>query len=619
MPWTPASVWAIRDANGEHLRTIDTFLDMGRATDVRDLLRRQDRQGGMPWVNTTAADRAATSLYADHSVVPERARRAGPAVHDARRPGAVPARRAARPRRHHAPARPARGAPTTTPARPGVFGPSHLPEVFRRDWVVQRQRLLLDAQRRRSRLEGFARIIGCEECERTMRTRMVYQLRHRPAGAGGRHRRSRRAALRGREHQNRRDGRRGDARRTATSTRSAPPPARPRRAQALRRGTAAPTGPRVGTHLFEAFVAAAARRSGGVADAVRRRRPAAHPARPRTSPTRRSSRRCRTRSTPSATPEVPFDARWGSLQVAGDRGAPPIPLGGGTGDAVGNANALASRDPCDNTDRYRPITYGSSHIQAVPFLDGGRVDARTILTYGQSEDPHLALVERPDPALRRRALGRLPLDRPADRARTPSGGSSSRRLRGGSRSDGDLDGGRRQPGGPLTRLAVRPVSPRPGEAGRPGAHRPVEAGVDRGPGPLQLRRRGDGEVRRRAGPVAELALVVLAPAPAVPSVVLPHVCRKPASRELHVSATVTRNGTRRSFRLLPSPTRPSVFSPQHQPAPSVVVPHTCAPPTESEAHSWSPATSTGDAEEVVRCCRAAHARPNPSTRRSGPP
>jgi acyl-homoserine-lactone acylase len=73
--------------------------------------------------------------------------------------------------------------------------------------------------------------------------------------------------------------------------------------------------------------------------------------------------------------------------VAGDRGSPPIPLGGGTGDSVGNANALASRGADDNTDRYRPITYGSSHIQAIAFLPDGRVDARTVLTYGQSEDP----------------------------------------------------------------------------------------------------------------------------------------------------------------------------------------------------------------------------------------
>ncbi len=70
MPWSAASVWAIRDANAEHLRTVDTFLNMGKATSVRDLLHRQDKAGGMPWVNTTAADRNGDVLYADHSVVP---------------------------------------------------------------------------------------------------------------------------------------------------------------------------------------------------------------------------------------------------------------------------------------------------------------------------------------------------------------------------------------------------------------------------------------------------------------------------------------------------------------------------------------------------------------------
>jgi acyl-homoserine-lactone acylase len=84
---------------------------------------------------------------------------------------------------------------------------------------------------------------------------------------------------------------------------------------------------------------------------------------------------------------VPFDATWGSLQVAGDRGAPSLPLGGGEGDLAGNANALASRSPQDNSDRYKPITYGSSHIQAVAYLADGTVEPHTILTYSQYEDP----------------------------------------------------------------------------------------------------------------------------------------------------------------------------------------------------------------------------------------
>jgi acyl-homoserine-lactone acylase len=80
--------------------------------------------------------------------------------------------------------------------------------------------------------------------------------------------------------------------------------------------------------------------------------------------------------------KVAYDAPWGSLQVAGDDGAPAIAIGGGEGYA-GNANAVASRDPGANRKRLYPISYGSSHIQAVAFTDAG-VDADTILTYGQS-------------------------------------------------------------------------------------------------------------------------------------------------------------------------------------------------------------------------------------------
>ena len=118
MNWTPTSFFAIRDANGEQLRTIDTFLDMGKATDVRDLLARQDKAGGMPWVNTTAADRAGNALYADHSVVPNVSNDLAAEVHDADRPGALPGRRTARPRRHPRDRATATGAPTPTPSVP---------------------------------------------------------------------------------------------------------------------------------------------------------------------------------------------------------------------------------------------------------------------------------------------------------------------------------------------------------------------------------------------------------------------------------------------------------------------------------------------------------------------
>jgi acyl-homoserine-lactone acylase len=81
---------------------------------------------------------------------------------------------------------------------------------------------------------------------------------------------------------------------------------------------------------------------------------------------------------------IAFDAPLGSLQVAGDDGAPRIPIGGGTSDE-GNANVVFTDDPASNTDAPYAISYGSSHIQAVAFTDEG-VDASTILTYGVSTD-----------------------------------------------------------------------------------------------------------------------------------------------------------------------------------------------------------------------------------------
>ena len=85
--------------------------------------------------------------------------------------------------------------------------------------------------------------------------------------------------------------------------------------------------------------------------------------------------------------KVGLGARWGSLQVAGDRGAPPIPLAAAPATRPATPTRCASHDPRSNKRLLPAVTYGSSHIQAVAFLPGGRVGVHTILTYGQSEDP----------------------------------------------------------------------------------------------------------------------------------------------------------------------------------------------------------------------------------------
>jgi acyl-homoserine-lactone acylase len=382
MPWGPASLWAIRDANGEHLRTIDTFLDMGKARGVRSLLRRQDAGGGMPWVNTTAADRNGNVLYADHSVVPN-------VPNDLAQQCMTPVGRvlfevAGLPGLDGTRAGSSCAWGTDADAqRPGIFGPQHLPAVVRRDWVANANDSYW-LPNPDVRLEGYARIIGCERCERTPRTRMVYRyVQDRLAGADGRTGRLESPrTLAAHEHENRVY--------TGILTRENDDLAKVCQAaggadacDALARWDGRSSTSSIGYHLVEEFVLRLPDDPWAVAF---------DPAQPLSTPRdlketdpavvaamRDAIAYFRTRGTP-------MDAAWGTLQVAGDRGAPPIPLGGGTGDALGNANALASRHPLRNADHYRAVTYGSSHIQAIAFTDHG-LRARTILTYGQADDP----------------------------------------------------------------------------------------------------------------------------------------------------------------------------------------------------------------------------------------
>ncbi len=385
MPWSPTSVWAIRDANGEQLRTIDTFLDMGKARNVRDLLRRQDAGGGMPWVNTTAADRNGDVLYADHSVVPhvtnEMAQRCMTPV------GRVLNQVAGLPGLDGTFAGSSCAWGTDADAqRPGIFGPKNLPAVVRRDWVMNANDSYW-LPNPESRLEGYDQIIGCERCERTMRTRMVSQyVIDRLRG----NRKETPRSLRGHQHENRL--RAAEVMRAGGALDDVCAQTGETRACAVLRtwdGRSEITS--VGTHIFEEFVSRLPTVPLGLADSVWK--VPFSPADPLGTPRGLNTDNPQVVQAMSdaiaslRARKIPFGATWGSLQVAGDRGAPPLPLGGGTGDSVGNANALASRNPVQNKQKYRAITYGSSHIQAISFLGGGRVDARTILTYGQHENP----------------------------------------------------------------------------------------------------------------------------------------------------------------------------------------------------------------------------------------
>ena len=384
MNWTPTSFFALRDANGEQLRTIDTFLDMGKATGVRDLLARQDRAGGMPWVNTTAADRDGNALYADHSVVPNvpdslAQKCMTPVGRVLYQVAGLPGLDGTR----------AEGdcAWRTDPdaQRPGIFGPANLPATVRRDWVMNANDSYW-LPNPEQRLEGFARIIGCEKCQRTLRTRMVSRYVMDRLRSG----RVSPARLRGFQHENRVMGAEvmgagNDLVDVCEAAGGADAcdvlAAWDRHSDVTSRGNhifeefvkRLPTLPLTGTETYWE-VPFDERDPINTPRDLDEKNPQVVQAMKDAIASLRSK-------------GIAMDATWGSLQVAGDDGAPPIALGGGSGDDAGNANALASREPVQNGSRYKPVTYGSSHIEAISFLDGGGVDARTILTYGQSENP----------------------------------------------------------------------------------------------------------------------------------------------------------------------------------------------------------------------------------------
>ena len=383
MPWLPTSFFALRDANAEHLRTVDTFLQMGKARNVRDLLAKQDAAGGMPWVNTTAADRFGDAVYADHSVVPhvtnEMVQRCATPV------GLVLFELAGLPGLDGTRAGSDCAWGTDEDAsRPGIFGDSNLPEAYRRDWVGNANDSYW-LPNPKQKLEGYARIIGCEQCERSLRTRVVYRyVIDRLLGKDGRRgRKVSHSDLLSFQHQNRvfgaelakRDGDLVEVCEAADGGESC---------EVLERWQARSDRGSVGPHIFEEFWMRAPADSAWTVPF--------DPEQPMSTP----------RDLNETNPDVVQAMRdalayleeqgidpatpFGQLQVAGDEGAPPIGLGGGWAGA-GNANALATGLPATNTDRLRPIGYGSSHIQGIAFRDNGRVSARTILTYGQSTDP----------------------------------------------------------------------------------------------------------------------------------------------------------------------------------------------------------------------------------------
>jgi acyl-homoserine-lactone acylase len=177
-PWTPAVAFAMGDAN-DHLRYLNHFFETNLAQSVRELYEVQVRNQGVPWVNTIAADATGEAYYADISVVPNVP---DEKVQTCPTPLGIVTFLAL-------------GLPVLDGSRsdcawdtdedavaPGIFGPSNLPHLFRDDFVHNGNDSYW-LTNPAAPLEGFARIVGDERAERTLRTRIgLVMVEDRAAG-----------------------------------------------------------------------------------------------------------------------------------------------------------------------------------------------------------------------------------------------------------------------------------------------------------------------------------------------------------------------------------------------------------------------------------------------------
>jgi acyl-homoserine-lactone acylase len=389
LPWTPVSAFAMADANADNFRVFNHFFDTAQAQSAQQELGILEKYEGIPWVNTIVADRGGHALYADIGAIPNvsnaEAQRCDTAL------GAATFA--------------ALGLPILDGSRsacnwgtdkdaiePGLFGPSHLPHLFRRDYVTNSNDSYWLANPHQP-LTGFARIIGSEKTARSLRTRIgLIMTQARVDGSDG-------LGPPGFTRQ--------DMQNMVFSDRQyAGELARDDLVKMCRGmpGGLAPTssGPPVpvgnacdvlahwdlhenlGSHgavLFRRFWdhASAAEPS-----------PWAHAFDPSdpvhtpntldtTNPMVRVALGDAIHDLQSA--HVPLDAAPGDVQ----KGPDGVPVHGGPGDPNGDFNAIYSTFTAGSG--FAPVQEGSSYVQAVTWHDGPCPDAATILTYSQSANP----------------------------------------------------------------------------------------------------------------------------------------------------------------------------------------------------------------------------------------
>ncbi len=382
--WTTDAAYAITDINATNNRAVDGWLAMGKAETVRELEEALDTHQHLPWVNVIAADSTGEAMYADHSVVPR--------VTDAVAASCIPA-----------PFLPIYGATgqavldgsrsecdlgtDSDAAVPGILGPDNLPVLFRDDHVSNMNDSYWLANPDQP-LVGYPRIIGNENTQRSLRTRLgILKIEERLDGtddlgpAGG----FTTETLWESMFDNRVYG--GELLRDqlVTACRATPSVTQPNGAvvdltaacDALAGWDLKTDLDSTGAHVFREFVLA-----GGIrfADAY-------SPAAPVTTPRVLNTADPRVLQSLATAVQrlagIPLAAPLGSLQTE-PRGAERIPIHGGRGE-TGNFNVITA--PLVAGVGYPKVVHGSSFVMAVE-LGADGPSGRQILTYSQSANPN---------------------------------------------------------------------------------------------------------------------------------------------------------------------------------------------------------------------------------------
>jgi acyl-homoserine-lactone acylase len=170
--WDVVRAYAIRDANAANQRSLDHFFDINRAQNTAEIKQILQTRVAIPWVNTIAADSAGNALYADISVVPNVPNTlattcntvpVGTAVYQLLGLPVLDGSRTS-----------CEWVVDPNAPQPGIFGAADLPVIERRDYTMNSNDSYW-LPNHLTPLEGFARIIGCERCERSLRQRLGYR------------------------------------------------------------------------------------------------------------------------------------------------------------------------------------------------------------------------------------------------------------------------------------------------------------------------------------------------------------------------------------------------------------------------------------------------------------